>query len=253
MAVDLSRATIGFFSKFEEGVGRTGYRVSALVRGVEYTWDAVKEVYDLQFTKEYFPYPCIGEILFLFNFDEDGIVVSVQDVNDCDDPKNPVQTSLSMGTMRMFAKKLTPETPTFGELLHFEGNKVIFDRYDEYNQSGKTTSGENMDDTICALYVGGNIPELHNGTVLNLAPDTVIYCWDWGTATHPFCICDREQAKAWNFVEHFSLGTIEDVKRAYWVGFFSTRGDENVIDLIKCFPNKAPGWMSDEEVAAENL
>ena len=45
MAVDLSRATIGFFSGFEEGEGRTGYRVKALVRGVEYTWDAVKEVY----------------------------------------------------------------------------------------------------------------------------------------------------------------------------------------------------------------
>lgn len=243
----LSNSIIGFISGFEEGAGQTGYQVKALIRGLEHTFDAAKEAYDIRYTEVYFPYPCIGEILFLFRFDEDGILTELQDVNDFTAEGNPVKTGLSMGTMRMFEKKLTEQTPSFGQILKFEGNRVIFEHFDEYRPSG-SACGEVMSDTVCALTYGGNMPVPHDGVSFRLAPDCVIYCWDWATALHPFCKCSREQAREWKFVEKFSLGTKEDIKRSYWVGFFSTRGDENVIDLIKCFPNRAPGWVDDDEL-----
>lgn len=247
MAIDLSKCVIGFVSGFEEGKGRTGYRIKALVRGMEHVFDATREAYGIRYTDKYFPYPCLGEILFLFHFDEKGILTELEDVNDLTDPNRKVRTGISMGTMRMFQKKLYPDTPSFGDVLRFEDNKIIFEHFDEYNQSGKVM-GENMGDTICALTYGGNIQKPYNGMQLTMAPDCVIYCWDWSTADHPFCICSREQAREWNFVERFAPGTIDDIRRSYWVGMFSTRGDESVIDLIKCFPNKAPGWVGPDEM-----
>ncbi|MGN0735038.1 MAG: hypothetical protein ACI4LP_04380 [Anaerovoracaceae bacterium] len=247
MTVDLSKCVIGFVSGFEEGKGRTGYQVKVLVRGLEHTFDATREVYEIRYTDKYFPYPCLGEILFLLHFDEKGILVELEDVNDLTDPDRKVKTGISMGTTRMFQKKITEDTLTFGDILKFEDNKIIFEHFDENNQSGKDM-GENMEDTICALTYGGNIKKPYNGMELTMAPDCIIYFWDWSTATHPFCICSREQAKEWNFVEKFSLGTVEDIKRAYWLGMFSTRGDESKIDLIKCFPNKVPGWVGIDEI-----
>ncbi len=218
--------------------------MKALVRGCEHTFDATEAAYSIQWTEKYFPYPCLGEILFLFHFDEEGILTEAEDVNDLLREDNPVKTGLSMGTMRMFQKKLREDTPAFGEILKFEGNRVIFEHFDEYRPSG-SQCGEYMDDTICALTYGGNMPEPHDGVSFKLSPDCVIYCWDWGTAIHPFCKCSREQAREWKFVEKFSTGTVEDIKRSYWVGFFSTKGNEDEIDLIKCFPNKAPGWVDE--------
>lgn len=243
---ELANSVVGFISGFEEGKGRTGYQVKALVRGLEHTFDATKEAYDIRYTDRYFPYPCLGEILFLFHFDADGILTEPEDVNNLLAENNPVKTGLSMGTMRMFQKKLTEDTPPMGKIFRFEGNRVIFEHFDEYRPSGPAC-GEVMSDVICALTYGGNMPEPHDGVSFRLAPDCVIYVWDWGTALHPFCKCSREQAREWKFVEKFSLGTIEDIKRAYWVGFFSTRGNEDEIDLIKCFPNKVPGWTEDNE------
>lgn len=247
MSCSLSDSVIGFVSGFAEGSGRTGYQVKALVRGLEHVFDATESAYNIRYTDEYFPYPCLGEVLFLFHFDSEGILVELEDVNDLTRVDNPVKTGLSMGTMRMFQKKLSADTPTFGEILKFEGNRVIFEHFDENRASG-SACGEVMSDTICALTYGGNMPVPHNGVSFKLAPDYVVYVWDWGTAKHPFCKCSREQAKEWGFVERFSLGSIEDIKRAYWVGFFSTRGNEDQIDVIKCFPNKAPGWVSMEEL-----
>jgi hypothetical protein len=245
--VDLSKSTIGFVSGFEEGKGRTDYQIKVLIRGLEHTFDATKETYEIRYTDKYFPYPCLGEILFLLKFDEKGILIELQDVNDLTEPDSIIKTGISMGTTRMFKKQITEDTPSFGDILKFKDSKIIFEHFDEYNQSGKKI-GENMDDTICALTYGGNIPKLHDGATLTMAPDCVIYYWDWGTATHPFCICSREQAKEWKFVEKFSVGSIDDIKKSYWIGMFSTRGNENVIDLIKCFPNKVPGWVGLDEI-----
>ena len=247
MAVNLSESVIGFVSGFAEGSGRTGYQVKALIRGLEHTFDAEKSAYDIRYTDKYFPYPCLGEILFLFHFNEDGVLTELEDVNSLVRPDNPVKTGISMGTMRMFKKQLREDTPAFGEILKFEGNKIIFENFDKNRPSGPAC-GEVMEDTICALTYGGNIPTPCDGMTLTMAPDCVIHVWDWGTALHPFCKCSREQAKEWKFVEKFSVGSVEDIKRAYWVGMFSTRGNEDVIDLIKCFPNKAPGFVYDDEI-----
>ncbi|MBQ8563678.1 MAG: hypothetical protein IJ443_07295, partial [Firmicutes bacterium] len=186
-----------------------------------------------------------GEGIFMPLFDEKGILVEMEDVNNMAG-EGVIPMGISMGTMRMFQKKLTPETPAFGEILDFVDNKVVFKKFTEFNQSDKDM-GENMDDTICAMLYRG-MPKPYTGMELTLAPDCVIYFWDWSVATKPFHICSREQAKEYKFVEKFELGTIEDIKRSYWVGMFSTRGEEGVIDLIKCFPNKAPGWVNIDEL-----
>lgn len=244
MAMDLSKKIIGFVSGFDEGKGRTGYQIKMLVRGLEHTFDATEEAYQIRYTDKYFPYPCLGEVIFMPHFDEKGILVELEDVNNMAG-EGVIPMGISMGTTRMFQKKITEETPTFGDILEFVDNKVIFKKFDEYNQSGKDM-GENMDDTICAMLYRG-MPKPHNGMELTLAPDCVIYFWDWSLATKPFHICSREEAKACKFVEKFELGTVEDIKRAYWLGMFSTRED-GVIDLIKCFPNKAPGWVNADEL-----
>lgn len=245
MEIDLAQSVIGFISGFAEG-GRTGYQVKFLVRGVEYTFDSVKEVYDLRDSNAYFPYPCLGEELFLLHFDEQNILTGLTEVNDLKNPANPIPTGLSMGTMRMFKKQLTPETPAMGDIFRFENGRVYFDHFDE-NRSHGDEDGEFVEDNIVALSHKGNIHP-KTGNSFKLAPDCVVYVWDWGTANHPFCKSTREQAKEWGFVEKFSLGSLEDVKRAYWVGFFATRGNPDEIDLIKCFPNRVPGFLFDEQV-----
>ncbi|MCE5253017.1 MAG: hypothetical protein LLG45_02215, partial [Actinomycetia bacterium] len=40
----------------------TGFQIKMLLRGVERTLDAVRAVYDLRFSDQYFPYPCLGEV-----------------------------------------------------------------------------------------------------------------------------------------------------------------------------------------------
>ena len=246
MAVDVSKRIIGFVSGFEEGKGRTGYQIKMLVRGMEHTFDCTEEAYQLRYTDKYFPYPCLGEVLFMPHFDERNVIVEMEDVNDMGTPEGVIPMGISMGTMRMFQKKLTPETPAFGDILEFADGKVTFKKFTEYNQSDKDM-GENMDDTICAMLYRG-MPKPYTGMELKVAPDCVIYYWDWSVATTPFHICSREEALANNFVQKFEIGSVEDIKRSYWVGMFSTRGEEGVIDLIKCFPNKVPGWCHPEEV-----
>ena len=237
---DLSKELIGFISNFYEG-GSTGYRVEVLIHGKEVVFDATKEAFDFRDTTEFFPYPCLGEVLFLLNVNEDNILTGYQNVNDILAKDNPVKTGLVMGTMRMFQKKLTENTPTFGKILKIENNVVTLTHFDEYRPSGLDVR-EVMEDVICHVTYGGSMPKPKTGMSFRLAEDTVIYVWDWGTALVPFCKCTREEAKAYKFVTRFSLGTVEDIYRSYWVGFYSTRGDESVCDLIKCFPNKVPGF-----------
>jgi len=237
---DISKELIGFISNFYEG-GSTGYRVEVLIRGKEVVFDATKEAYDIKDTTEFFPYPCLGEVLFLFKVNEDNILTGYQNVNDILAKDNPVKTGLVMGTMRMFQKKLTENTPNFGKILKIENNVVTLTHFDEYRPSGLDIR-EVMEDDICHVTYGGSMPKPKTGMSFRLAEDTVIYVWDWSTALVPFCKCTREEAKANKFVTRFSLGTVEDIYRSYWLGFYSTQGAESVCDLIKCFPNKVPGF-----------
>lgn len=237
---DLSKEYIGFISNFYEG-GSTGYQVEVLIRGKEVVFDATREAYDMKDTTEFFPYPCLGEVLFILQVDDAGILTGYVNVNDIKAEDNPVQTGLVMGTYAMFQKQMTEDTPAFGEILKIEDDTVTLTRFDEYRPSGPDIRVV-IEDTICHCTYGGSMPRPKDGMNFKLAKDVVIYCWDWSTALIPFCKCTREEAASNKFVTRFSVGTIEDIYRAYWVGFYSTKGNENECDIVKAFPNKIPGF-----------
>jgi len=237
---DLSKERIGFISSFYEG-GSTGYRVEVLIRGQEVVFDATKEAYDIKDTTEFFPYPCLGEVLFLLKVNKDNVLTGYVNVNDILAKDNPVKTGLVMGTYAMFKKQLTDSTPAFSDILQVENDTVTLTCFDEYRPSGPDIR-DVKEDTICHCTYGGSMPRPKDGMSFKLAKDTVIYCWDWSTALVPFCKCTREEARANKFVDRFSLGTVEDIYRSYWLGFYSTKGNENECDIIKAFPNKIPGF-----------
>lgn len=230
---DLSKAMVGFISGFYEGGGRTGYQVEMLIRGEERVFDAHKQAYDFRDTTEFFPYPCLGEVLFMPQFDNYGLLTHFVNVNNIADAGNPVKTGLVMGTYAMFQKKITEDTPTFGQILRIDGDTVTLFDYDRFKADGSIFSSTH----------GGAMPEPRDGMSFRLAHDTVFHLWDWGEALTPFCKCSREEAEANRFVTRFSIGKAEDHAKCYWIGFYSTRGDETVCDLVKCFWNKPPGWM----------
>ncbi len=231
---NLADSIIGLIIGLEKSSGsKTGFRIKMLVKGVETTFDAVEEVYSIQFSSEYFPYPCLGEIIFLAVTDNKGIVTELVNVNNILAENNPIQTGFVMGTYRMFEVKITEKTPRVGDILKIEGKTVTFTNYNKYAAEG----------AICHSVSGGTIPHAADGLSFKLAPDVNVYTWDWTTSLAPFSRCSREEAKARRFVTRASVGSIEDIKKnCYWVGFYSTRGNEDECDLIKCFLNAPPGW-----------
>ena len=230
---DVGAAFIGTILGFDEKPGRTGYQVIMYLRGEERVLDVTREAYQIRWTTEYFPYPVLGEVVFMLQFDNNGIVTGFVDVNDISSGKGPIKTGLVMGTCRMFKKKILEDTPTFGEILSIEGDTVTLVNFDKYRANGE----------IAHCVYGGAMPEPRDGMQFKLAKDVNVYTWDWASALVPFCRCTREEAEANHFVSRFSLGKPEDIlKNCYWVNFYSTRGNEEEIDFIKCFLNKAPGW-----------
>lgn len=230
---DVGSAHIGTIIGWDEKPGRTGYQVSMYLRGEERTMDVTKEAYQLRWTTEYFPYPVLGEIMFMAKFDENGIVNEFVNVNYIAKEGNPIRTGLVMGTCRMFKKKILEDTPALGDIISIEGNTVTFKNFDALISNGE----------IAHCVYGGAMDAPRDGGTFQLAEDVNIHVWDWSTATVPFQRCTREEAEEYGFVERFSLGTKADLlKNCYFVNFYSTRGNEEEIDFVKCFLNKAPGW-----------
>jgi hypothetical protein len=193
----------------------------------------VEEVYNIQFSDEFFPYPCLGEVIFLAVVGDQGVVTELMNVNNIAAENNPIQTGYVMGTYRMFQVKITENTPRVGDILKIEGNTVTFTNFNKYSAKG----------AICHSVNGGTIPAAADGVSFKLAPDVNVYTWDWTASLTPFSRCSREEAKAKRFVTRASVGSPEDIKKnCYWVGFYSTRGNEKECDLIKCFLNAPPGW-----------
>jgi len=228
---DLSKSVIGFIIGFQEGRGRTGYQVKMLVRSQEVIFDATEEVYLVKDTTEFFPYPCLGEVMFMAQFNCDGVLDYLINLSDITLPENPIPSGLVMGTYAMFKKKIDEKTPKFGDILSVNGNTVTLNNYDSCIADG----------SIChSVYKGVITP--HDGFSFELAQDTDIYLWDWSSALQPFAKCSREEAIERKYVTRMSLGSIEDIPDTYWLGFYSTKGNKDVIDTVKCFKNKAPGW-----------
>ena len=232
---DIGHAFIGVIVGFGENPsGRTGYQVTMFLRGEERTLDVTEGAYQIRWTTRYFPYPVLGEVVFMLKFDQNGIVTEFVDINDISGGKSPIKTGLVMGTCRMFKKPILENTPTFGDILAIEGDTVTFKDFDRNRANGE----------IAHCVYGGAMPEPHDGVSFKLAKDVNVYTWDWASAQGPFRRCTREEAKKLHFVERFTAGSPADIlKNCYWVSFFSTRGNEQEIDFIKCFLNKAPGWI----------
>ena len=231
---NLAESIIGLIIGFETSPdSKTGFRLKMLVRGVEKAFDAVEKVYQIQFSNEFFPYPCLGEVLFLAVRSDQGIVTELVNVNNIAAENNPIQTGYVMGTYRMFEVKITDKTPRVSDILKIEGNTVTFTNFNRYAREG----------AICHSVQGGTIPPPADGVSFQLARDVNVCTWDWTTSLAPFSRCSREEAKARRFVTRASVGSVEDIKKnCYWVGFYSTRGNEKECDLIKCFLNAPPGW-----------
>jgi hypothetical protein len=231
---NLAGSIVGMIIGFEKSSdSKTEFRIKMLVKGVETNFDTVEEVYNIQFSTEFFPYPCLGEIIFLAVTDDKDVVTELVNANNILAENNPIKTGYVMGTYRMFEVKITDKTPRVIDILKIEGNTVTFTNFNKYATEG----------AICHSVNGGAIPPAADGLSFKLAPDVNVYTWDWTTSLAPFSRCSREEAKAKRFVTRASVGSLEDIKKnCYWVGFYSTRGNENECDLIKCFLNTPPGW-----------
>lgn len=231
---DLATSLIGLITGFEMNASsKTGFQVSMLVRGVERTFDVVETAYNLQFADEYFPYPPIGERIFLAVLDGAGVVSELVDINDFSAEGNPVKTALMMGTYKMFEVRITDETPRIGAILKIEGSRVVLTHFAQYASAG----------AIAHCAYGGTMPVPADGVSFKLATDANVYTWDWTTSLAPFSRCSREEAKAKRFTTRAWVGSLRDIeKNCYWVGFYSTRGNEDECDLVKCFLNAPPGW-----------
>lgn len=232
MKIDKTKCKFGFVSKLYEGVGRTGYQMDMLFHNGKQTFDITKDTYDYCDERMYGQYPCLGEYFYMPLFDENGIVTQVVYVNDYWEPDNLFQTGLAIGTYAMFKYQITPETPKTGEFISLDGDTVLFTKLNHYLANG----------AIKSINYGG-IPEPKDGLALKLAPDAVIYTWDWRKSKVPFHRCSKEEAIANDFVTSFDLGVREDILDSYWVTFCSVRGDDSVIDLVKCYKNDVPGWV----------
>ena len=232
-AVD-NETFIGPITGFEEsGDSKTGYRVSFYVEGIEKTYDAVKEVYDIQFSDDFFPYPVLGELLFQAILDQDGVIEKLINCTGVENPDNPIKSCFVMGQMRMFQNKLTEDAPRAADILSIKDNLVTFTNYEKYIESGQ----------IHFSVSTGAMPDPANGVSFKIAPDIKVYTWDWTTSLVPFGKCTREEAVERQYRERFELGSLDDImKNCFWVGFYSTRGDEEICDLVKCFLNEVPGW-----------
>jgi hypothetical protein len=232
--LDLATAPIGLITGFAPSTAsQTGFRVSMLLRGVERTFDVVRSAYDLQFSDAYFPYPPIGERLFLARVDERGCVSDLVDVNDFLKEGNPIRTACMLGTYKMFEVPITAATPRVGDLVKIEGRRIVFTDYDRCFAAG----------AIAHCSYGGKFPPPADGTSFPLAADADVYTWDWTTSLAPFSRCTREESTAKRFPTRAYLGSLKDLgKNCYWAGFYSTRGNEDECDLVKCFLNRPPGW-----------
>jgi hypothetical protein len=231
---NLADSIIGLIIGFEKSPdSKTGFQIKMLVKGAEMTFDAAEEVYTIQFSDEFFPYPCLGEVIFLAVTDNRGVVTELVNVNNILAKDNPIQTGYVMGTYKMFEVRITDRTPRVSDILTLRGNTVTFTNFNKIAAEG----------AICHSVNGGTIPSPADGVSFKLAPDANVYTWDWTTSLAPFSRCSREEAKARRFVTRASVGSLDDIKKnCYWVGFYSTRGNENECDLIKCFLNAPPGW-----------
>lgn len=234
MKHDLASATIGLITGFEQDMSsKTGFRIGMLVRGTERIFDAVQTAYDLQFSDAYFPYPPIGERIFQAVVDDAGIITELVDINDFLVEGNPIKTAFMMGTYKMFEVKITNETPRIGDILNIEANTITLTDFDRYTSA----------DAIAHCSYGGAMPPPADGVCFRLAPKVHVYTWDWTTALAPFSRCSREEAKARRFPTRAWIGSLADIENnCYWVGFYSTRGNEDEVDLVKCFLNAPPGW-----------
>lgn len=232
---DLRKEMIGPIIGFsEDKPSKTGYQIHMLIRDKECVFDATQAAYSsIKDSKEFAQYPCLGELLYLPTFDENHVITEIDFAIRLVRYDTAITTSCTIGMYRMFEVKITQDTPVVADVLKIEGDTVTLTNFNKLNAEGKIAFSASR----------GNIPKLEDGVTIKLAPDTVVYLWDWTKSTQPFAKVDKEEAKRRGYPTRYSVGSREDImKNCYWVSFHSTRGDESVCDVIECYLNEAPGW-----------
>lgn len=230
--IDKSKCKVGVVTEIYKGEGKTGYQIQMLIRGKEYIYDVLEDIYDEIDKGRYGRYPCITEYLYIPVFNEDGVVQQLLIDDYSDRYENGLfETHLEFGTYAMFKYLLTEDAPKGSDLFRIEGNKLIFHGLSKHK------------DRIIALSYSGAMPEPKDSMTLKLADDLVVYVWDWSQALKPFSItCTREEAIANKFVTRFQVGTKEDINDGHWIDLVCTRENEKEIDTAIVFKNVPPGW-----------
>ncbi len=231
--IDKSKSKIGLAVDIIAGEGKTGYQLVMLVRSQRCTFDCSQEIYDFIDEGRFGHYPNVMELFYIPIFDEKGVVIQLLQADRFQNEENClVDTSFGLATYSMFSYPLTEKTLPVGAFFKLDGSiiKIADDFLAKKEQ-------------LVYLEARGAIKDPKNSMMFKMADDFDIYTWDWSQAKCPFSISlSREECIANNFVSGFKVGVPEDVESCYWIWFGSLRGNDDQIDTVCCFKNKAPGW-----------
>ena len=210
-----------------------GYALQMLIRSKLHRFPCSREVYEYIDEGRFGHYPSVMELFYVPIFDENGCVVQLLQADRFQNEEGClVETSFGLSTYAMLRYQITDKTLKSGDFFRLEGSVIRF--ADDFQEK---------EGQLRYLEYRGAIPKPMNGMMFKMADDFDIYTWDWADALAPFSVsCTREEAIANRFVEHFTVGKPEDVENAYWIWFGSLRGNDEEIDTVCCFLNKAPGW-----------
>lgn len=231
--IDKKKLSIGLVNEIYKGEGPTGYEITMLMRSKIERFPCTEEVYDYIDNGRFGHYPNAAELFYALVFDATGTVVQLMQADNFQNEEHAlITTGFSFGTYSMFRYPLDEKTPNAGDFLRLEGNVIHL--CDDFNTK--------KDELVHLSYTGA-IPNPKSRMMFKMADDFDVYTWDWSEAKTPFSItCTKEEAIANDFISCFKVGKVEDIAECYWVTFSATRGDDDVIDTVCCFKNKAPGW-----------
>lgn len=149
----------GFVQDFIQNPdSRTGYQVKILLFGQEgeyRTFDAVKEVFDLQFDP-HFSFPLIGEYCFFLKLDSEGILVELT---------SAVKSGIAKAAYSFGSPK------TVASVLNIHDDSIEFTELEAQLEEGRLVYYDS--------YRFLDAPPAAKGTRIPLSKDLCIYCLDW--------------------------------------------------------------------------
>lgn len=149
----------GFVQEFIQNPdSKTGYQVRILLFGQEgeyRTFDAVKEVFDLQFDP-HFSFPLIGEYCFFLEVDDDGVLVKLT---------SAVKSGIAKAAYSFGSPK------TVASVLNIHDDSIEFTELEAQLEEGRLVYYDS--------YRFLDAPPAVKGSRIPLSKDLCIYCLDW--------------------------------------------------------------------------